>query len=351
MSINKQAVVVGLSGGVDSAVTAALLLEQGYDVIGVSLGMWHAVGEDSPPSEYYQDAQKVADHLGIPWILVDRQASFRKEIVGYYLNSLKDGQTPNPCILCNKILKWRSLIETADGLGADFVATGHYARRYDSQTIELHKARDSNKDQTYFLAMLGQPELKRTLFPLGETTKEEVRKIAKARMIPVADRKESQDLCFLGQLDQKDFIHQYSPEILLTGDIVHKDGRILGEHTGLANYTEGQRKGIKIAYSEPLYVVEKDIQNNRLIVGEREYLGRTSLTARDVNWISGKAPAKSFEATVRIRYRAAGQKAEIQESQDDKLTVHFKEPVRDITPGQAVVMYQADKCLGMGFIE
>jgi tRNA-specific 2-thiouridylase len=351
MSINKRAVVVGLSGGVDSAVSAALLLEQGYDVIGVSLGTWHAVDEGSSSSEQYQDAQNVAEYLGIPWILVDRQASFKEKVVGYYLNSLKDGQTPNPCILCNKILKWRSLLEAANGLGADFVATGHYARRHDSHPIELHKARDYKKDQSYFLAMLGQEELQRTLFPLGELTKEEVRKIAKTRKIPVADRKESQDLCFLGNLDQTDFIQHFAPEILRTGEIVHKDGRVLGEHSGLANYTEGQRKGIQVAFSEPLYVVEKDIQNNRLIVGEKEYLGKTSLITRDVNWISGKTPAKSINAVVKIRYRAAGQEAEILVRQDGKLNVQFNQLVRDITPGQALVMYQADNCLGMGFIE
>ncbi len=217
MSNNKQAVVVGLSGGVDSAVAAALLLEQGYDVIGVSLGMWHAVDEDSPPSEYYQDAQKVAEHLGIPWILVDRQGSFREEVVGYYLNSLKDGQTPNPCILCNKILKWRSLLETADGLGADFVATGHYARRYDITTqSNSTKPEITKRTNPISWPCLGNRNCKGHCFPWGNYTKEEVRKIAKARKIPVADRKESQDLCFLGELDQKEFINHYAPEILET---------------------------------------------------------------------------------------------------------------------------------------
>lgn len=351
MANNKQMVIAGLSGGVDSAVAAALLLDQGYDVTGVSLDLWHAGPGFSNSEDTYRDAHRVAKHLGIPWILVDRRKSFRDQVVGYYLSSLQKGQTPNPCIVCNRIMKWHSLLETADGLGADYVTTGHYARRHVSETIELHKARDPSKDQSYFLSILGQAELKRTLFPLGEFMKIDVRKYAKDRRIPVADRKESQDLCFLGGMEQRSFITQYAPELLRKGEIVHHDGRILGEHTGLANYTEGQRKGIRIASSAPLYVIRKNIQTNQLIVGEKELLGRSSMTIRDINWIRGKAPGENFSAIVKIRYRAVGLEAEIHVRQDKKLDVRLSRQIRDVTPGQALVMYQGDNCLGMGFIE
>jgi tRNA-specific 2-thiouridylase len=351
MDKKNQLVVVGLSGGVDSAVAAALLLDQGYQVIGVSLDLWHAERVSSPEEKSIRSAQKVAEHLGIPWVQVDSRENFRELVVGYYLDSLKRGQTPNPCIVCNRIMKWRHLIATADGLGADWIATGHYARRHESQTIELHKASDINKDQSYFLSVLGQSELQRTIFPLGEYRKEDIRKIASERGIPAAHRKESQDLCFLGGVDQKAFIAEYAPDLLKGGEITHFDGRPLGMHDGLVNYTEGQRKGIRIAAEAPLYVLRKDFDRNELVVGEAGLLGRSHLTARDVNWISGMAPAQQFRATVKIRYRAAGQDAEIQLGQDGKLNVKLERVTRDITPGQALVMYQGDNCLGMGFIE
>jgi tRNA-specific 2-thiouridylase len=349
---NSKTVVVGLSGGVDSAVTAALLIEQGYRVTGVSLSLWKAGEPHSNfPEENYRDAQAVASHLKIPWFLVDMRESFRQKVVSYYLESLEKGLTPNPCIVCNKIVKWRSLMDAADQHAAACVATGHYARVKHAATYELHKAADLRKDQTYFLSVLGQPELSRTVLPLGDFTKDETRRIAKKKGIPVADRSESQDLCFLGVLDQNDFIDQYAPDLLKSGEIIHQDGRVLGEHRGLARYTVGQRKGIQIAQSSALYVLKKDILNNRLIVGEEELLGTSGLTAGSINWISGHAPSDAFSATVKIRYGAAGKEGFIKVREDGKLDVRFTAEVRDITPGQAMVMYQGEKCLGMGFIE
>ncbi len=352
MSKNKKTALVGLSGGVDSAVAAALLIEQGYDVTGVSLSMWKA-GQPQTGSteEVYRDARTVADHLKIPWLLLDTGESFRQKVIGYYLDSLENGVTPNPCIVCNVNIKWRALLDAADEQGAANIATGHYARIQQTSTFELHRAADQTKDQSYFLSVLGQQELSRTIFPLAELTKNEVRTIARKRGLPIAERPESQDLCFLGEMDQNDFISRYAPGMLKQGEIVHLDGRILGEHQGLARYTVGQRKGIQIAHSAALYVLKKDIPNNRLVVGEKELLGSASLIAGSVNWVSGYPPAKEFSAMVKIRYRAAGREALIKVQEDGKLCATFHQPVRDITPGQAMVMYQGDNCLGMGFIE
>lgn len=342
--------IVGLSGGVDSAVAAALLLEEGYQVIGVSLSLWK-VQETPSPGGDYQDAQKVAEHLGIPWLLVNQEEAFREKVVKYYLKSIEAGKTPNPCIVCNKGLKWKTLLEVADKIGAAYVATGHYARRYESQTIEIHKAKDAEKDQSYFLSILGQLELARTLFPLGEYLKDQVRFIAKTMKIPVATRLESQDLCFLGGLSQKAFIKEYAPDLLTKGEIVHVDGRVIGEHSGLAGYTIGQRKGLQIAHAAPLYVIRKDLINNRLIVGEREYQGVSNLTGGSVNWISGIAPGTEFRAIVKIRSRAIGREANVRLLDEGRLEVQFDQMIRDITPGQAMVMYQDNICLGMAFIE
>jgi tRNA-specific 2-thiouridylase len=349
---NNKAVVIGLSGGVDSAVAAALLIDLGYQVTGVSLSLWKAdENQHQSPEEKYQDAQAVAKHLKIPWLLVDLRESFQQKVVGYYLESLEKGLTPNPCIVCNKNIKWRSLLDVADRNDAAFVATGHYAQIKNTKTFELHKATDLGKDQSYFLSVLGQPELSRTIFPLGKYTKDESRRIAKLKGLPVAERPESQDLCFFGDRKQNDFINQYAPDMLGKGEIMHQDGRILGEHQGLARYTVGQRKGIRIAHASALYVLKKDVPNNRLIVGEEGLLGTSSLIAGCINWISGHAPAGEFDAMVKIRYGTAGREGSIKVREDGKLDVAFDQQVRDVTPGQAMVMYRGDNCLGMGFIE
>jgi tRNA-specific 2-thiouridylase len=349
---NDKRVIIGLSGGVDSAVAAALLIDRGYEVMGVSLSMWKA-GElnDQAKEDQYRDAQAVANHLKIPWSLVDMQAPFKQKVISYYLESLGKGMTPNPCIVCNKNIKWRSLLEIADQQNAAYISTGHYARLVRTDTVELHKAIHQAKDQSYFLSILGQPELSRSIFPLGEYTKTDTRRIAKEKGLPVAERPESQDLCFLGDLNQDEFIDQYAPQLLEKGEIVHQDGRVLGEHLGLAGYTIGQRKGIKIANSAALYVLEKDLIHNRVIVGEKELLGTSRLIAADVNWISGHLCSDEFKAMVKIRYRAAEREATIIRRPENKLEVLFKEEIRDITPGQAMVIYQGDNCLGMGFIE
>jgi tRNA-specific 2-thiouridylase len=351
----QEKVVIGLSGGVDSATAAALLIDAGYRVIGVTLAMWRAGEEESDDrpgtQDRYTDARRVAEHLKIPWHLVDIRSGFQQKVIGYYTGALKTGITPNPCIICNKTIKWQALLESARQNGAEYVATGHYARRHISSSILLLKAKDVQKDQTYFLSILGQTELTQTLFPLGDHTKNEVRAIAEKKGLPVADRKESQDLCFLGNMDQEEFIKHYAPELISEGDIIHMDGRLLGRHTGLANFTIGQRKGIDIAFPSPLYVIQKEYGTNRLIVGEKQLLGKTGLIAGSINWISGEAPGVEFKAMVRIRYRSPERECNITYIKNDKIFVEFSQPLRDVTPGQALVMYQGDVCLGMGFIE
>jgi tRNA-specific 2-thiouridylase len=351
----KTSVVVGLSGGVDSATAAALLIDSGYRVIGVTLAMWRV--EDEKPekginsNEIYSDARLVADHLNIPWYLIDKKNEFYQNVVGYYVESLKQGTTPNPCMICNRIIKWRALLDAADEYGAGYIATGHYARRHISSTVELIKAKDKQKDQTYFLSVLGQKELQRTLFPLGGYTKQEIRKIAEEKKLPVAEREESQDLCFLGGLDQFKFVSRFAPNLFSEGTIEHVDGRKLGKHQGLAFFTIGQRKGISIAFPYPLYVIQKDIHNNRLIVGEKQLLGNNRLTAGGVNWVSGEAPGEEFYAQARIRYRSAEKECLIKTRSVGRIDVQFSHDLRDITAGQALVMYKGDNCLGMGFIE
>lgn len=350
-----ETVLVGLSGGVDSATTAALLIDSGYKVIGVTLSMWQAgmvgCGGENEESERYEDARRVADHLKIPWRIIDQKIDFKNNVLRYYIDSLTQGLTPNPCIVCNKTIKWQMLLKTADDLGATYVATGHYARSHNNAIAVLSKAKDKNKDQSYFLSILGQKELTRTIFPLGDYTKVEVRQIAQKKKIPVASRIESQDLCFFGGLDQDKFIRTYAPGLMTEGDIVNTQGEFIGKHRGLALYTIGQRKGIMIPATSALYVIQKDIRNNRLVVGEKQILGKASLVAGAVNWISGNAPGNKFHAKIKIRYRSPDKECTIITRQDGKIEAHLDEPLRDITPGQAVVMYQGEICLGMGFIE
>jgi tRNA-specific 2-thiouridylase len=355
MAGKSDTVLVGLSGGVDSAVAAVLLLEQGYQVVGITLSLWHAAKDEykqnGSHASTYRDVEKLSEFLKIPWIIIDQVKDFREKVVGYYLENLKQGGTPNPCIICNKLIKWSALLEAVEQNDARYLATGHYARRHNNQTIKLMKAKDPKKDQSYFLAILGQKELGRTLFPLGEYTKEEVRSIAKARGLPVTDRRESQDLCFLGGMKQNEFIYKYAPELIREGDITLVNGKLLGRHAGLVNYTIGQRKGIRIAHPNALYVVSKDYHNNRLIVGEKELLGRNSLVVGGLNWISGYPPRNKFQAKFMIRYHSIERDGEFELKPDGKLEVKSKQTIRDITPGQALVMYQQDTCLGMGFIE
>lgn len=348
--------VVAMSGGVDSSVAAALLKEQGYEVIGMMLRLWSEPGkEDSnrccTPDSMAQ-ARRVAAILDIPFYVVDAKDVFRETVVEYFLEGYARGETPNPCLICNQKIRWTFLLDHALALGADFMATGHYARvtRVEGGGVELLRAVDRNKDQSYVLHVLDQEKLKHALFPIGEYTKPEIRQIAERHGLPTASRKDSQDLCFLAGDDYRNFLQRNAAEMLKPGEIVTRDGEAIGSHDGLANYTIGQRKGLGVASPVPLYVITKDAVRNTLIVGTQEQLGSIELIARDVNWLSGEAPRESFRAEVKIRYTAKEAEAWVAPMEGDQTQVRFDAPQRDITAGQAAVFYQSDVVIGGGII-
>lgn len=349
-------VVVAMSGGVDSSVAAVLLKEQGYDVTGMMLRLWSEPGrEDSnrccTPDSMAQ-ARRVAAKLDIPFYVIDAKEVFRETVVQYFLDGYARGETPNPCLICNQQIRWTFLLDHALALGADFMATGHYARvKEDAQgNVQLLRAVDRNKDQSYVLHVLNQDKLRRALFPVGEYTKPEIRQIAEKHGLPTASRKDSQDLCFLAGEDYRNFLQRNAAEMLMAGDIVTRDGKSLGLHTGLANYTIGQRKGLGLASPVPLYVLGKNAADNALIVGTQEELGSQELRARDVNWSSGDAPHELFRAEVKIRYTAKEAEAWVRPIGQDQVQVTFDAPQRDITAGQAAVFFQGDVLIGGGII-
>ena len=350
-------VVVAMSGGVDSSVAAALLKEQGYDVTGMMLRLWSEPGKEdsnrccSPDS--MAQARRVAGILDIPFYVVDAKDVFRETVVQYFLDGYANGGTPNPCLMCNRQIRWTFLLNHALAMGAEFMATGHYVRikTVESGKSELFRAIDHLKDQSYVLHVLGQEKLKHALFPVGEYPKTEIRAIAERFGLPTASRKDSQDLCFLAGEDYRNFLQRNTPEILKPGNIETMDGQVIGEHNGLANYTIGQRKGLGVASPIPLYVVTKDARTNTLTVGTHEQMGISELTAYDVNWVSGEMPSEPFHADVKIRYTAKETPAWVEPLEDNQVRVRFDAAVRDATKGQAAVFYVGEKMLGGGIIQ
>ncbi len=350
-------VVVAMSGGVDSSVAAALLKQQGYDVTGMMLRLWSEPGkEDSnrccTPDSMAQ-ARRVAARLDIPFYVVDAKQVFRETVVNYFLDGYARAETPNPCLLCNRHIRWEFLLNHALALGAEFMATGHYVRLTtapDGRKL-LQRAVDPSKDQSYVLHVLTQDKLQRALFPVGDYPKTEIRRMAESFGLSVAKRPDSQDLCFLAGDDYRNFLQRNAPHLLTPGEIVLPDGMVIGEHSGLANYTIGQRKGLGVASAVPLYVIRKDAAHNRLVVGTADELGFTELQAININWTCGQAPDQSFHAMVKSRYTARETPAEITPSENGtRVTVRFDQPQRDITPGQAAVFYDGDTVLGGGII-
>jgi tRNA-specific 2-thiouridylase len=297
-------------------------------------------------------ARRVAAKLGIPFYVVDAKDVFHRTVVQYFLDGYARGETPNPCLVCNRQIRWTFLLEHALALGADFMATGHYVRLQRTEDgSQLLRAVDRNKDQSYVLHVLTQDKLAKALFPVGEYPKPEIRQIAEKHGLSTASRKDSQDLCFLAGEDYRSFLQRNAAAMLQPGRIVTRDGRPLGEHDGLANYTIGQRKGLGVASAVPLYVLGKNAINNTLVVGTQEELGSRELTARDVNWVSGGAPSEPFRAEVKIRYTAKEAWAWVTPFEGGRVRVQFDAPQRDITAGQAAVFYEADRLLGGGIIE
>jgi len=356
--MNKQIrVVVAMSGGVDSSVAAALLVEQGYEVIGVMLRLWSESGQEAHnqccTSGAMALARRVAAKLDIPFFVIDAKKVFRKEVVEYFIDGYTKGVTPNPCLVCNSRIRWGFLFDKAVSLGARYLATGHYARLDHNKhgCISLLRAADRAKDQSYVLHMLNQVQLGHTILPLGGITKSQVRQIARNFDLPVAERNESQDLCFLGNGSYREFLLRNASCLDKPGLIIKGDGTHLGVHQGQAFYTIGQRKGLGISAPHPLYVLEKDIRTNVIIVGQKEELGNIELTAENVNWISGEPPKTPFHAQIKIRYKSSAVRGLVTPHDDTFFHTEFEKPLRDITPGQAAVLYADDRCLGGGIIK
>lgn len=350
MKVRGKKIVVAMSGGVDSSVCAGLLVEQGHEVQGLSLRLWE--GELGPRvCSDHRGASEIAALLGIPHTLLDLRAQFARTIVKPFAQDYLHGRTPNPCVACNRDFKLGTLLRWAREQGADFVATGHYARvvRDDSaRHASLFRGADPGKDQSYFLFSLAQDQLTHALFPLGEMHKTEVREHARRLGLPVAERPESQDICFG---DYKTLVESYAAESEISGgDVVDRSGKVLGQHGGIHRVTIGQRKGLGISAAEPFYVVEIDGETKRVVVGKKNELGSAGMTVQSVSWI--ESPDKSeIEADVQIRYRSPAIPCMIRPKSDGACDVRFAEAFPAVTPGQAAVFYQGERVLGGGWIQ
>ncbi len=353
----KKRIVIGLSGGVDSSAAAALLLQQGYDVIGITLKLWpqdcisRAQDKCCGP-QAVTDARSVAFKLGIPYYLVDESEDFKREVIGYFAEEYKAGRTPNPCVLCNEKLKFGTLITRARQLGADYVATGHYARveKNGSGRCLLKRAHDLKKDQSYFLFSLRQEQLARAVFPLGQYTKPETRELARQSELKTAQKEESMEICFVPDNNYGKFLLDSRLLTEHQGEVVDVHGKVLGHHRGIEFFTIGQRRGLSISSDKPLYVLELDPATNRVIVGDDSAPERTELIVQRCNWIPFDSPPASLEVTAKIRYNHRGSPATVYRKSDGTALVKFQTPQRAVTPGQACVFYQDDLVLGGGWI-
>lgn len=340
-------VLVAMSGGVDSSVAALLLKTQGYEVTGCIMQTLPGMGSA------IQDAKTVAETLGIPFQVFDVQKEFEKEIIASFIASYEKGETPNPCIWCNKQLKFGLLLEKAQALGCDYLATGHYVRLVDDpksgrRTVQC--AEDLTKDQSYMLWSLSQEQLAHILFPLGGMTKPEVRALAEEYHLVTAKKSDSQDICFVPDGDYAGFIRSHTVSESPAGQFVDTTGRVLGTHKGLIHYTVGQRRGLGLSLPAPLYVKEKRTEDNTVVLCPDNELFENRLVAREVNWMKIEAPTVPVQALVKIRYHHKPQTATIRRLEDDTWEVVFDQPVRAVTPGQSVVFYDDQELLGGGII-
>lgn len=349
-------VVVGMSGGVDSSVTALLLKEQGYDVIGIFMKNWDDTDEFGvcTATEDYNDVARVCEQIGIPYYAVNFEKEYWDKVFTYFLNEYKAGRTPNPDVMCNKEIKFKAFLDYALSLGADYLATGHYARvDYRDGEYKLIRGVDQNKDQTYFLCALSQEQVSKAMFPIGHLEKKEVREIAQRANLATAHKKDSTGICFIGEKNFKEFLSKYLPA--QRGKMMTLDGEVKGEHEGLMYYTLGQRQGLGIGGAgEPWFVIDKDLENNILYVGQGFHhpgLYSEGLIATNVNWISNKQKTEPFRCTAKFRYRQPDQAVTVYPLGDGKVKVIFDEKQRAITPGQAAVFYDGDVCLGGGTID
>ena len=347
-----------MSGGVDSSVAAYLLKEQGYDVIGVTMQIWQ---EDKEYEEReggccslsaVDDARRVADKIGIPFYVLNFRDSFKKNVIDYFIDEYMEGKTPNPCIACNKYLKFDELLKKAQGIGADYIATGHYAKieEHNGRYI-LVKSDDDKKDQTYALYNMTQEQLAHTLMPCGEYTKDRIREIAKEIGLDVHNKKDSEEICFISDNNHGKYISEAMPGKVKQGNFVDKDGNILGKHKGIVYYTIGQRKGLGLAMGRPVFVTDINPLTNEVVVGAEEDIFKTDLICKDINFIAFDNLDKSLELKAKIRYSAKPATATITPLENGQVRVSFKEKQRAITKGQSVVFYLDDLVVGGGIIE
>ncbi len=346
-------VLIAMSGGVDSSAAAMLLLAQGYEVIGVTMKLFSKADGSAQNEQDIQDAKKVADSLGISHEVLDLQTLFTESVITPFIQEYRAGDTPNPCVFCNKTIKFGALLQAAADRGCDYLATGHYAQTvYNEITgeYELHKGADPAKDQSYMLYHLTQEQLSRLLFPLGALTKPEIRRISAEHGLITAHKSESQDICFIPDNDYVRFIQQRTSSREKAGKFIHADGTVLGTHRGLSQYTIGQRKGLGIAYRYPLYVLRKDPQQNTIIVGPNEALFQNTLQASDCRFISPAFQPDQARVTAKIRYSQQAVPAVLHQVDQTTVTVRFDAPQRAITPGQAIVFYDGSRILGGGTI-
>ena len=353
-------VVVGMSGGVDSSVAAWLLKEQGYDVIGVTMQIWQ--DEDAEVQEAeggccglsaVDDARRVAMDLGIPYYVMNFKEEFRKNVMDYFVGEYVEGRTPNPCIACNRHVKWESLLRRSMAIGADYIATGHYAQidRLPGGRYSLKTSVTAAKDQTYALYNLTQEQLSHTLMPVGSYHKEEIRDMAKRLGLPVAHKPDSQEICFIPDHDYASFIEEYTGRELPPGNFVDLDGRVLGRHRGITHYTVGQRKGLNLSMGRPVFVVEIRPETNEVVIGDNQDVFTNVLRCDKLNWMAVDGlHGKSMDVLAKIRYSHKGSPCTIREIGNDMVECRFHEPVRAVTPGQAVVFYDGDYVAGGGTI-
>ena len=357
--MGKKTVVVGLSGGVDSSVAAYLLKEQGYDVIGVTMQIWQE--EDSCTVEEnggccglsaVEDARRVAQKLDIPYYVMNFRKEFQKQVIDYFTREYLEGRTPNPCIACNRYVKWESLLKRSLEIGADYIATGHYARveQLPNGRYAIRNSVTAKKDQTYALYNLTQEQLARTLMPVGAYTKDEIRKIAEEAGLLVAHKKDSQEICFVPDNDYAGFIKNSTGKTIPKGNFVLADGKVIGEHQGIIHYTIGQRKGLNLSMGHPVFVTKIRPDSNEVVIGENEDLFVNTLICDRVNFMAMEGLDGEVRLKAKIRYNHPGAECVISPAEDGKVRVTFDQPQRAITPGQAVVFYQGEYAAGGGII-
>lgn len=353
-------VVVGMSGGVDSSVAAWLLKEQGYDVIGVTMQIWQDEEVDTTAENggccgltAVDDARRVAEMLDIPYYVMNFKKEFKKYVMDYFVDEYLHGRTPNPCIACNRFVKWESLLQRCLSLGADYIATGHYARvkQLENGRYTLMTSATVAKDQTYALYNLTQEQLKHTLMPVGEYEKDAIRQIAVEQGIPVAHKKDSQEICFIPDNDYASFIErETNGSVPGPGNFVTKDGIVIGKHKGITHYTIGQRKGLNLAMGHPVFVTDIRPETNEVVIGENEDVFTKELTCNKLNFMAIEDVKDSYRALTKIRYSHKGAMATLIRTGEDTMKCVFDEPVRAVTPGQAVVFYEDGNILGGGTI-